>query len=131
MNFFVMPTGSQVNGPPVRVSDGHCQTEAYALGFGSDFRWRAYMTGSEADGEAGQVARDRIGSGPWYNYYGVMIAEDLEQLHSDQSYLDQTTAVTLTGDFVAPDRLAVPRGSALDASRFSREGPYFCFGIPG
>jgi len=131
MNFFVMPVGSQVNGPPVRVSDNHCQTEAYAIGFGSDLRWRAYITGSDADGEGSQVARDRIGSGPWYNYYGEMIAENLAQLHSDESNLDRSTAITLTGDFVSRMLLTVPTGSALDGLSFAGEGAYFCFGVPG
>ena len=72
MNFFVMPVRSQVNGPPVRVSDNHCQTEAYAIGFGSDLRWRAYITGSAADGEGSQVARDRIGSG----HNGIQLGDD-------------------------------------------------------
>ncbi len=131
MNFFVMPVGSQVNGPPVRVSDNHCQTEAYAIGFGSDLRWRAYMTGRAEDGEGNQVARDRIGSGPWYNYYGAMIAENLAQLHSDESNLDPSTAITLTGDFVPRELLTVPAGSALDGRSFSGKGAYSCFGVPG
>lgn len=130
MTFFVIPAGPTwgANQPAILISDEHCHQTAYAVGLG-DRTWRAYLNGSAADGEGSQVARARIGSGPWHNYYGVMIAEDLDQLHSDASYLNQDTAITITGEAVSPDVLRVPTGSSLDGSDFSREGPYFCFGI--
>ena len=60
-----------------------------------------------------------------------MIAENLAQLHSDESNLDPSTAITLTGDFVPRELLTVPAGSALDGRSFSGKGAYFCFGVPG
>jgi hypothetical protein len=39
--------------------------------------WRAYLSTSNVD------ARDRIGSGPWYNAKGVLIANNLAQLHEE------------------------------------------------
>lgn len=131
MNFFVMPEGPTwgADQPAVEVSDTHCETVAYAAGFGH-LTWRAYLTGTEADGEADEIARDRIGTGPWYTYYGELIAEDLAQLHSDDNNLKYETVSTVDGEY-APDGFEIPSGSQLDGTDFTREGPYFCFGVPG
>lgn len=130
-NFFVAAAGPSccADSPPLRVSDRQCKDLAYAAGMG-DGNWRAYMTGRAEDGEGDQVARDRIGTGPWYNYYGVVIAEDLDQLHSDGNNLNRETAVTEYGEY-APDGFEIPPGSQLDGTAFDRDGPYFCFRLPG
>jgi hypothetical protein len=130
MNFFVLPAGPTfgANQGSVAVSDTHCHTTAYAAGLG-DLTWKAYMTGKASEGEGAQVARTRIGRGPFYNYYGVLIAQDVAQLHSDQNNLNAETAITLTGEYVDPAVLAaVPKGSELDGARFTRAGPLLCFG---
>ncbi len=131
MNFFVALEGPTwgANRPPVGVSDAQCTDLAYPLGFGH-LNWRSYLTGTAADGEEGQVARERIGAGPWYNYYGVEIATDLNQLHSDGNNLSAESAVTATGEQVPEGVLQIPPGSQLDGSDFSRQGPFFCFGVP-
>jgi len=130
MNFFVAPAGPNYGQtqPALRVSDQHCADLAYPLGFGH-LRWAAYLNGVESDGEGGQVARSRIGPGPFINYYGAVVAENVAQLHSDQNNLNAETAVTMTGDY-APDGFAIPKGSEMDGSDFTRRGPFFCFGFP-
>jgi hypothetical protein len=130
MNFFVAAAGPTwgADQPALRVSDQHCATLAYPQGLGH-LRWRAYLDGTARDGEASQVARERIGSGPWYNYHGGLIAENVAQLHSDESGLTSGSAVTETGD--APPPFIIPRGSQLDGGDFTRAGPFLCFGIPG
>ena len=133
MNFFVAiqgPTWGAAQ-PPVRVSDSYCNELAYAEGFGFQFTWHAYLTGTSADGEGGEVARERIGEGPWYNYYGVMIAEDVAQLHSDDNNLGLQSAVTVRGQTAPEGVLEIPLGSQLDGGDFSRDGPLLCFGVPG
>src|SRR5687767_13302799 len=129
MNFFLVPAGPSygTEQPAVRVSDSYCATLAYPQGFGN-LRWRAYLDGKAADGEGGQVARDRIGPGPYYNFYGVLIAESVAQLHSDDNNLWAESAVTVTGE-AAPAGFTIPTGSQLDGSDFTRQGPFFCFGI--
>ena len=129
MNFFVVPTGPTygANQPTLQVTDSHCATLAYPQNLGH-LRWRAYLNGSAAEGEGGQVARNRIGTGPWYNFYGVMIAENVAQLHSDDNNLWYESAVTVTGDY-APEGMVIPPGSQLDGSDFTRRGPFFCFGV--
>ena len=131
MNFFVALEGPAwgANRPPVGVSDAQCTDLAYAPGFGH-LTWRAYLTGTAADGEGDQIARERIGVGPWYNYSGVLIAENLEQLHSDANNLSLETAVTVAGRPAAEGALVIPPGSQLDGTKFTRQGPFFCFGLP-
>jgi hypothetical protein len=123
MNFFVAPTGPSVRSgqPALPLADQLCGTLAYPLGFGH-LQWRAYLD------EGSQVARNRIGSGPWYNYYGVPIAENLAQLHSDENNLWSESAVTVTGDY-APAGFVIPPGSQLDGSDFTPRGPLLCFGV--
>jgi hypothetical protein len=131
MNFFVAPSGATwgADQPALRVSDTVCNDLAYAQGYGH-LTWRAYLDGSTADGEGDQIGRARIGPGPWYNFYGVLIAENLAQLHSDENNLWAESAVTVLGDY-APETLVVPVGSELAGSRFTRAGPFFCFGVAG
>jgi outer membrane murein-binding lipoprotein Lpp len=38
-------------------------------------------------------ARDRIGSGPWYNAKGTQIASNVEDLHSDKANINNDTAL--------------------------------------
>lgn len=71
-------------------ADAHCQSLAQAAGIGGK-TWRAYLSTSTTD------ARDRIGDGPWYNVEGVMIAEDVEQLHGEND-LTNETAIDENGD---------------------------------
>jgi hypothetical protein len=131
MNFFVAFEGATwgANRPPVGVSDAHCTDLAYPRGFGH-LHWRAYLTGTAADGEEGQSARARIGEGPWYNFHGVEIAADLDQLHSSANNLTLESAVTVMGEPTPDGVLEIPPGSQLDGSSFTREGPFFCFGVP-
>jgi hypothetical protein len=129
MSFFVAAMGASwgEDQPALRVSDAHCNDLAYARGFGH-LTWRAYLNGSEEDGEAGQMARERIGPGPWYNFYGVLVAESVEQLHSDENNLWEETAVTESGEYPPDGALEIVWGSALDGALYDRAGPFFCFG---
>ncbi len=132
MNFFIVvkgPTWGPTQ-PSVRISDSHCHDQAYAEGFGH-LTWHVYLTGTTDDGEAGEVARERIGDGPWYNYYGILIAENVAQLHSDANNLVLETAVNVRGQPAPEGVLDLPTGSQLDGGDFTRDGPFLCFGIPG
>jgi len=130
MNFFVAAEGASwgADQPALRVSDQQCADLAYAKGFGH-LTWRAYLDGSPADGEGGEVARERIGTGPWINFYGVVIAENLDQLHSDDNNLWGETAVTQDGEYPPEGALELPWGSQLNGSLYDRSGPFFCFGV--
>ncbi len=131
MNFFIAVQGPTwgADQPSVRISDSHCHDLAYAEGFGH-LTWHAYLTGTAADGEEGEIARARIGDGPWYNYYGAVIAEDVAQLHSDANNLWFESAVNVRGQTAPEGVLELPPGSQLDGGDFSRDGPLLCFGLP-
>jgi hypothetical protein len=84
MSFFVTSVGVGDGGNlgGLDGADAHCQSLATAAGAGARV-WRAYLS-QNAAGQLPQVnARDRIGSGPWYNATGVRIAWDVADLHGD------------------------------------------------
>lgn len=82
MNFFVSSTGSgTANLGGLAGADERCQSLAEAVGAGGK-TWHAYLS-VEDDGSGQPVhAKDRIGAGPWYNAKLVMLAADLDELHT-------------------------------------------------
>ena len=83
MSFFVTSVGKG-NGADLgglAGADAHCQALAEAAG-STGMDWRAYLSTTEPGGTAGVNARDRIGKGPWKNAKGVVIAANLDELHS-------------------------------------------------
>jgi hypothetical protein len=80
-------------------ADKLCQTLATAAGMG-DRTWRAYLS-TQASGSTPAVnAKDRIGTGPWRNVKGVVIATNVNELHGDNNITRQT-ALTEKGTMVA------------------------------
>jgi len=80
MGFFISSTpmnGGNLGG--LAGADKHCQTLAAAAGAGSR-EWRAYLS---TQGPGAVNARDRIGTGPWANAKGQVIARDNAHLHGD------------------------------------------------
>lgn len=84
MSFFVTSAGSGkgANLGGLAGADRICQTLATAAG-STGKTWRAYLSTSAANGQPAVNARDRIGSGPWYNAKGEKIANGLADLHGD------------------------------------------------
>ena len=79
LSFFVTSVGSGTLGGGLgglAAADQTCQELAGAVGAG-DRTWRAYLSTSSED------ARDRIGTGPWYNARLQQIAADVEALHQN------------------------------------------------
>lgn len=100
MTFFITSTGSGKGADlgGLAGADGHCQALATAAGSG-DRTWRAYLSTSPTGASPTQNARDRIGSGPWQNAKGVVIARNLEELHGTNN-LNKQTALTEKGTVV-------------------------------
>ena len=78
--------------------------------------WRAYLSTADVD------ARDRIGSGPWRNARGILIAENLDQLH-EQAVLTNNLVVgeylnvlDEKGNPINPERHDILTGSAADGT---------------
>src|SRR3984957_13837015 len=88
MSFFITSAGSGkgANLGGLAGADRICQTLAAAAG-GGNKTWHAYLSTSLANGQPAVNARDRIGSGPWYNAKGEKIASGLADLHGDTAEL--------------------------------------------
>jgi hypothetical protein len=99
MSFFVTSVGSGdgANLGGLLGADAHCQALAERAGAGNK-TWHAYL--SQTSAAVPINARDRIGRGPWYNAKGVMIAHDVEDLHSDSNNIDKETALDENGNMV-------------------------------
>ncbi len=84
MGFFVTSVGKGdgANLGGLKGADEHCQGLARAAGAGAR-TWRAYLSSAAATGQAPINARDRIGTGPWYNAKGTLIAWNVADLHGD------------------------------------------------
>lgn len=84
MSFFVTSVGKGdgANLGGVAGADAHCQTLAQAAGGGAK-TWRAYLSVAAAMGQPPMHARDRIGTGPWHNFRGDVIAWNVADLHGD------------------------------------------------
>lgn len=99
MSFFVtsvgMGDGANLGG--LEGADGHCAALAGAAG-SEGKTWRAYLS-TQIDGKRGISARDRIGTGPWHNAKGELIATDLDQLHILPN-LYKSTALDESGNLV-------------------------------
>jgi hypothetical protein len=99
MSFFLTSVGGGdgANLGGIRGADRHCQELAEETGAG-DRTWHAYL--SLTSPAAPINARDRIGTGPWYNARGVLVAHDVLDLHSDSNNLTKETALDENGDVV-------------------------------
>jgi hypothetical protein len=103
-------------------ADRQCQTLAQAAGAGSR-TWRAYLSTGAMGGEAAVNARDRIGTGPWANAKGVVVAKSVDELHSDKNNLTKETALTEKGEVVpgrgdTPNKHDILTGSQPDGTAF-------------
>jgi hypothetical protein len=124
MTFFVTSAGpgkgADLGG--LEGADRHCQMLAQGAGAGNK-TWRAYLS-SNADLPGGAVnARDRIGPGPWQNFKGVVVAQNVDDLHSDSNKLTMENSLTERGTIVSgtgmtPNWHDVLTGSAPDGRAF-------------
>jgi hypothetical protein len=100
MTFFVTSVGPGKGGDlgGLEGADRHCQLLAAAAGAG-DRTWSAYLSTQAAklSDTTAINARDRIGTGPWHNAKGVMIARNVDDLHSPSNNLTKETALDEKG----------------------------------
>jgi hypothetical protein len=95
-------------------ADAHCQMLAGSVGAGNK-TWRAYLSVTSPDEVIN--ARDRIGSGPWYNAAGIMISNNLAQLHSPSNNVRKETALDERSEIVSGAGDDVNRHDILTGSR--------------
>jgi hypothetical protein len=131
MSFFVSSKngGNGANLGGLDGADRLCQSLASAAGAGSR-TWRAYLSTSAAGGSPAVNARDRIGRGPWRNANGVVIANDVTQLHAANNITKQT-ALTETGAVVngrgdTPNMHDILTGSQPDGTAIAGNADTTC-----
>lgn len=129
MSFFVGSTGSGRGGDlgGLEGADRICTSLAESAGAGGR-TWRAYLS---TQGPAAVNARDRIGSGPWVNAKGVVIARNSAELHGEANNLNKETALTEKGEVVngrgdKPNTHDILTGSKPDGTAFGDEADRTC-----
>ena len=81
--FVTSDTSMTANLGGLAGADARCQKLALAAGVG-DHTFHAYLSVEHDPANPSKAldARDRIGTGPWYNSLGVLLAKDLTALHA-------------------------------------------------
>jgi hypothetical protein len=125
MSFFVTSAspGKGADYGGLAGADRHCQQLAAANGAGGK-TWRAYLSTQGKDGVPTVNARDRIGTGPWYNAKGELIASDVNALHGSGNHLHPQTALNEIGQPVqgrgdTPNRHDILTGTKPDGTAFA------------
>jgi len=116
IGFFITSVGlgDGANLGGLEGADAHCQQLADEVG-ATGGEWRAYLSAE------GVNAKDRIGSGPWANAKGEIIANSVDELHSDKNNLSKATALTEKGDPISgrgetPNQHDILTGSNADGT---------------
>ena len=89
------------------------------------------LSTSAADGKPAVNARDRIGKGPWQNAKGVVIAKDVDDLHSNNNKINKETALSEKGETInasgdKPNMHDILTGSQADGRAFSGNEDMTC-----
>ena len=137
MGFFITSVGSGKGADlgGLAGADAHCQKLAAAAGHGSR-EWRAYLSTPPAFPQgttpavAAVHARDRIGTGPWFNAKGELIARDLGHLHNGNN-VSKTTALDERGNVVkgrsdTPNEHDILTGTRSDGTAFAPQTDTTC-----
>jgi hypothetical protein len=128
MSFFVSSAGSGKGADlgGLEGADKICKTLAESVGAGGK-TWRAYLS---TQGPGAVNARDRIGTGPWVNAKGIVIAKNAAELHGTNN-LTKQTALTEKGEVVKgrgdkPNMHDILTGSKPDGTAFGAEADRTC-----
>lgn len=121
MNFFLtsVGVGDGANLGGLEGADAHCVALADNVGQGNK-QWHAYLS---TTGNNAVNARDRIGTGPWYNAKGDVVAVDIDDLHGHAGVgWTKSSVVTERGALVngrgdKPNRHDILTGSLADGTR--------------
>jgi hypothetical protein len=109
-------------------ADKICQDLATAVGAGSK-TWRAYLSTNTPKVNA----RERIGTGPWHNAKGTLIAQNLEDLHTAigtgataKNFINKDNGLTEKGQKVngvgdSPNEHDILTGSTIDGMAFANQ----------
>lgn len=126
-SFFVTSTGGPTGGDFRRSpadadglagADELCRSKAAAaVPAAGSLTWRAYLSTATVN------AKDRIGTGPWFNRNGVMVASSVANLHdAAANMLNKANAIDETGATVpgrddSPNQHDILTGSLADGTK--------------
>ncbi len=121
MTFFISSVGSGNGGDlgGLAGADALCARLAQAAGT-TGKTWRAYLS---TQGANAVNAKDRVGSGPWQNAKGVVVAKSVADLHSANNNLNKQTSLSETGQVIngrgdTPNRHDILTGSQSDGTAY-------------
>ncbi len=129
MTFFVTSVGpgkgADLGG--LAGADRQCQQLAQSAGAGAK-TWHAYLS---TQGDGAVNARDRIGKGPWTNAKGVVVAANVDDLHSANNKLSKQNNLSEKGDVIngrgdTPNRHDILTGSTADGKAFPADKDMTC-----
>ena len=136
MSFFVTSVGigrgADLGG--LAGADAHCQKLAATAAAGNR-TWHAYLSTQASGNQPAVNARDRIGQGPWYNAKGVIIAQNVADLHGDvqrdRNNIKKSTALNEKGEEVngvgnQPNVHDILTGSQSDGRAFTDNANHTC-----
>ena len=138
MSFFITSAGpgdgAALGG--LEGADAYCQSLADAVG--ATGTWHAYLSAAATADAAAVNARDRIGTGPWYNQALVEVASDIDNLHlvmapgtgasnnlTKETVLNERGGMT-NGRGDDPNRHDILTGSNLDGTLTVGDGDTTC-----
>ena len=131
-SFFIAdnPTGSGNLGG-LAGADQVCQNAAQALGGQNATRtWHAYLSQEQRGATPRINARDRIGTGPWYNVKGQLIASSVADLHGDQqrdrNNIQRVTALDFRGEPIPGNQHDILTGSDSDGRAYTDGYDHTC-----
>lgn len=136
MSFFVTSVGAGKGADlgGLAGADMHCQMLAAAVGRGSS-TWHAYLS---TQGAGAVNARDRIGTGPWANAKGQVIAANVAELHGDTleiarmgNRITKTSALNEKGEVMngvgdTPNEHDILTGSQPDGRAYTDAADHTC-----
>jgi hypothetical protein len=132
LGFFITSVGSGKGADlgGLTGADAHCQALATAAGAGGR-TWRAYLSTTASGSQPVVNAKDRIGSGPWANAKGVIVATSVADLHSDANKLSKENSLTEKGEVVngrgdTPNKHDILTGTTLDGTASTAAGDSTC-----
>lgn len=125
LGFFITSVGLGKGGNlgGLAGADAHCLKLAGEAG-STKTNWRAYLS-TQAVGTTPAVnARDRIGTGPWFNARKVKVAESVADLHGPNNKLSKENSLTEAGALVkgrgdSPNQHDILTGSHADGTAYA------------
>jgi hypothetical protein len=112
-------------------ADAICQAAgAGAGGVSFNRTWRAYLSQEPRGARAAVNARDRIGIGPWHNAKGVLIANNVADLHGDdqrdRNNIQRATALDARGNEIPGNEHDILTGSDSFGRAFTDGNDHTC-----